>query len=159
MLCCVGAGHPGSVSIRQYECGDVFVAVDSTVASHLTAGAAVGAGSAGAGSSGNTSVTPAIHTRTPFGETYAWRLCHRQSLPVDATLNTRRCNHMMHVAHLTSPGANQVITNTSLLIPWESGSRVKLPLVKYHIASVASIQNLHLDGGPSSVYCPQVRVS
>ncbi len=48
------------------------------------------------------------------------------------------------------------MTNSSLLIPWESGSRLKLPMVKVHIQSVASIDNLHLDGGPSAVFCPQV---
>jgi hypothetical protein len=59
---------------------------------------------------------------------------------------------------LICPGANQIITDPALLIPWESGSRVKLPQVAVHVQSVASIQNLHLDGGPSSVYCPQVCV-
>lgn len=55
-----------------------------------------------------------------------------------------------------SPGANQLITDPALLIPWYSGSRVKLPIVKFFIESIASIDNMHLTGGPSSVYCPQV---
>ncbi len=34
------------------------------------------------------------------------------------------------------PGANQIITDPALLIPWESGSRVKLPMVKVRRACV-----------------------
>lgn len=45
----------------------------------------------------------------------------------------------------------------SYLVPWEAGYRVRRPINAVHITSVAAIDTLGLNGGPTSVFCPAVR--